>query len=199
MIKIPQLLLAAGDSKRMGTSKPLLSWGKQTLIEHQINIRLQTRQDVFVVLGANALKITSFIDHLPVHIINNKDWEKGMGHSIAFGVKEVLKSIHNPDGILISVIDQPLIDLEHINSMLSAFQKKQQQIIASRAVDQWWGVPVLFDAYYFNDLQQISGEQGAKNILSKHKEDISFINAGQMLNDMDTFEEYEKLLSQYKE
>ena len=86
MANVPHLLLAAGGSRRMGQPKQLLRWGNQTLIEHQIDIRLQTGQPVAIVLGAYSDLILPVIEPLPVTIFINNEWANGMGNSIAFGI-----------------------------------------------------------------------------------------------------------------
>ena len=86
MVKIPILLLAAGSSSRMGRPKQLLPWGKQTLIEHQIQTLLQTGNPVNVVLGAHSESVIPVIKNMGSFIFFNPDWEQGMGSSIAAGI-----------------------------------------------------------------------------------------------------------------
>ena len=68
MIKIPQLLIAAGESKRMGKPKQLLKWKNYTLIEHQIKNLLDTDQNVWVILGAHSEVIIPIINNYPINI-----------------------------------------------------------------------------------------------------------------------------------
>ena len=109
MLNIQLLLVAAGASSRMGEPKQLLPWNNQTLIEHQLNNLLKTNTTTSVVLGANAEKISSVIDSLPISIFTNPKWQNGMGNSISFGIQQLLEKDANIDGILISLIDQPPI------------------------------------------------------------------------------------------
>ena len=171
MSKLQILLLAAGASKRMGSPKQLLVWGSQTLIEHQIKTLLNTGQTVTVVLGAHAEKISSKLEKLPVAIYINKQWYQGMGSSIAFGLKKILEGDKKPDGILISLIDQPLISTSHFNKIIKQFQSGKEQIIVSQAKDGWIGAPVLFDKKYFEALLNLNDDQGAKFIINEYKSD----------------------------
>ena len=118
MVNITHLLLAAGGSNRMGTPKQLLPWGNITLIEHQINTLLETGHNVVVVLGAYANDILPIIKKLPVTICINNNWENGMGASIAFGTEMISNKFHDASGVLISLIDQPLVTTLHFQKML---------------------------------------------------------------------------------
>ena len=194
MSNIPQLLLAAGSSTRMKQPKQLLSWGNKTLIEHQITTLLKTDQEVIVVLGAYADKILPIIKELPITIFINNNWTNGMGNSIAFGIKMISEIFFNVDGVLISLVDQPLINTKHLKRMLNSFQPSKKQIIMSRSSIGWDGVPVLFDSYYFKILQTLKGEQGAKRIFNKEINKIKYIDAGDLLIDIDTPDVYEKMI-----
>ena len=196
MVEIPQLLLAAGFSERMGQPKPLLSWGKQTLIEHQISVLLQTKQPVIVVLGAFIEDILPVIEKFPVTIVYNEKWSEGMGSSVSFGTNAIYKNFANASGILISLVDQPLVTIEHFETMITNFEPNKRQIVASRSEQGWIGVPALFDACYFEDLQTLKGEEGAKKLIQKDMHHVIRVEAGNLLADMDTPEKYHQLKSQ---
>lgn len=195
MDNIPQILLAAGASSRMGSPKPLLSWGSQKLIEYQINKLLATEQKVCVVLGAYASEIKPIIEHLPITIVINNQWEQGMGTSIAVGVAEVKKRIPNAEAVLISTIDQPMVTTDYLLEIIQIFEKNTSQIIVSESNKGWKGVPVLFDRYFFDELEVLGGDKGAKSIINKSN--VLSIHAGDLLEDMDTPEIYNKLLKRF--
>lgn len=197
MDKIPIILLAAGGSKRMGQPKQLLPWENSTLIEYQIKKLLQTGNPLIIVLGSSAKEIISVIEKYQVKIASNTNWETGMGSSVATGMQKVIEEFPSAKGVLFSLIDQPLIMLEHIQKMLVSFNSGNQQIIASQAENGWLGVPALYDAFYFDELRKLSGEQGAKTIIKKYPSKVSSVDAGDTLEDMDTLESYHKLLSKY--
>ncbi len=197
MVEIPQLLLAAGYSERMGQPKPLLSWGNQTLIEHQIGTLLQTGQPVVVVLGAYSEDILPVIEKLPVTIVINEKWSEGMGTSISFGVNAIRENLANADGVLISLIDQPLITLQHFNAMIKKFEPDKNQIVTSKSAEGWIGVPALFDSCYFNVLRALKGEEGAKKIIQKEIQHVKGVEAGNLLADMDTPDSYQNLKRQF--
>jgi len=195
MSNIQHLMMAAGTSRRMGKPKQLLPWGNKTLIEHQITVLLETKHKVSVVLGAYADKISEVIKKYPVDIYINENWKKGMSTSIAFGVQQLLKKDPIVEGILISLIDQPLIKVAHFKNMLKFFETGKGQINVSKSKDGWTGVPVLFDRSYFNELMDIKGDDGAKVIIKKNKSSVKLIDNGDSLKDIDTYESYLELLN----
>lgn len=189
--------MAAGGSTRMGQPKQLLPWGGQTLIEHQIQTLLKTGNPVSVVLGSNSNLIVPVIAKYGVDIFINTDWESGMGSSISHGISQIIQKFPDANGVLITLVDQPLITTSYIEKMLGAYQPGSQQIIASHSSSGWTGVPVLFDKCYFKELSELKNEEGAKKIIKRHKEIVNFLEGGELLEDMDTPETYQQLLEKY--
>ncbi len=194
MTNIHALLIAAGESKRMGAPKQLLPWGNKTLMEHQIEVLQKARLKVSVVLGANAESIQKTIEHLDVEVFNNNDWNMGMGTSIACGAKEINLSKESLDGILIALVDQPLISSEHFQTMIQKFEPGNNQIIVSQSDSGITGPPVLFDIRYLDGLMELQGEAGAKPIIKNHQEKVILIPCQSSLEDIDTPEAYQRLL-----
>ena len=197
MAKIPILLLAAGGSTRMGQPKQLLSWGNQTLIEHQIQTLLKTGNPVTVVLGSNSNLIVPVIAKYGVDIFINTDWESGMGSSISHGISQIIQKFPEADGVLITLVDQPLITTSYIEKMLGTYQPGLQQILVSHSASGWTGVPVLFDKCYFKELSELKNEEGAKKIVNRHEERVILLDGGELLEDMDTMQTYQQLLEKY--
>ena len=197
MTEIPILLLAAGSSTRMGQPKQLLPWGNQTLIGHQIQTLLKTDHPVHVVLGSNSNLVIPVIEKFPGTIFINTDWESGMGSSISFGIRQIIQKFPEADGVLITLLDQPLITTSYFQKMLGAFQSGLQQILVSRSASGWTGVPVLFDKCYFKELAELRNEEGAKKIVKRHEEKVILVDGDELLEDMDTFQNYQQLLEKY--
>lgn len=198
MADIPCLLLAAGASSRMGRAKQLLPWGEGTLIEHQVQTLLKTGNPVVVVLGHKADQIQPILDKFRVKIYINKHWENGMGSSIAHGIRYLNIEFPGAAGVLISQLDQPLLTCSHFEKMLQAYCPGSGQIIVSQSPAGWRGVPVLFDRIYFDELQNLSGDEGARKIVQSHAQTLQILDAGDILEDMDSPGAYQKLLSKYK-
>jgi molybdenum cofactor cytidylyltransferase len=187
------LILAAGESSRMGTPKQLLKWKNTTLIGHAIATAQKAKASTITVLGANYEVIKAKINHDKVEILKNDNWELGLGNSIAFGVNNILKRDTNFDAILVMLADQPLIDSAYLNNMLEKYKKGMSQIIATSYKSKKQGVPVLFDAIYFKELSKLNDDKGAKVIIQKYSKNVSAINADNLVSDIDTLEDYERL------
>lgn len=197
MAEIPVLLLAAGGSSRMGQPKQLLPWGNQTLIEHQIEILQDTGNPINVVIGSNSDLVIPVIEKYPVNILVNTNWASGMGSSISLGINQIIQKFPNAKGVLITLLDQPFITTAFFKKMLDAYQPSSQQILVSHSDSGWTGVPVLFDSSYFNELTELRNDEGAKKIIKRHEENLILVEAGELLEDMDTPETYQQLLSKY--
>lgn len=194
MANIPILLLAAGGSTRMGQPKQLLPWGTQTLIEHQIQTLLKTDHPVNVVLGSNSNLVIPVIAKCGVDFFINSEWESGMGGSISLGISEIIKKNPDANGVLITLLDQPLITTSYLEKMLASFHSGSKQIIVSRSPSGWAGVPVIFDKYFFQELSELKNEEGAKKIVKRYEGSVIFMEGGELLEDMDTQQTYEQLL-----
>ena len=186
-------MLAAGSSSRMGQPKQLLPWGGQTLIEHQIQTLMQTGESVIVVLGAYADLILPVIQKYPVIVAVNSDWKSGMASSVACGIDKLEQTEPDADGVLITLVDQPLIPFIHFEEMLNAFEGGHQQIIASTSAEGWLGVPALFDKCYFSELQNLKGEKGAKTLIQQYPNRIKALVCNEIVNDIDTLKSYQEL------
>ena len=186
-LNIAILILAAGESKRMGTPKQLLKWKNTTLLSNSIEVTKD------ISLGANFEKINASINHYPIHILKNKSWKKGLGNSIAFGINHIKESHPNTEAVLILLGDQPLITSVYLNLMISEFEKEKNLIIASSYKDGKKGVPVLFDNFYFKELAQLSNDQGAKLLIKKYDDKVVSLNAEAMVSDIDSIEDYNNL------
>ncbi len=194
MSNIHALLMAAGASQRMGSPKQLLPWGNSTLIEHQITRLQQANIGVSVVLGAHFELVRTAISHLNVSVFFNEHWQEGMGKSIAHGAQELVSKKAGFHGILIALVDQPLISTNHYLKMASYFDPRTRQIIVSQSDTGITGPPVLFDASYLEELMTLQGDDGAKPVIKNHSQHTMFMQSDDDLDDMDTVEGYRRML-----
>lgn len=187
------LILAAGSSSRMGKPKQLLKWRNTSLIENVIQQSLNSKAEkVFVVLGANAKKITSEIDFKTAEVIENEHWKNGMGTSITCGVEYINKRLPKVRGILIALADQPYITSAYYNRLIEAFAATSKRIVATKNNGKL-GVPAIFNSFYFSELMMLNEDKGARKIISTHKSDVEVITSKIDFTDIDTLEEYENL------
>ena len=191
MSKIPIIVLAAGASSRMGSTKQLLNWGEKTLLEHTLQTALNTiSNSVIVVLGANYELINKQIYTLPITVLNNQEWQQGLGKSIACGVHYIMEFNQEAEGVLIVLADQPLIDTAYLNELIQNFIPYKNQIIASYYKKGNYGVPALFDKIYFKSLSELKDDKGAKHLLNQHQPFVKTLVPPIKNVDLDSKEEY---------
>lgn len=186
------LILAAGAASRMGEIKQLLPFGNTTLLGTSILTAISCSTDVYVVLGANSDVIKEQIKE-KVTLIDNENWEMGMGTSIACGVQHLMHSEVHYDTCLIMLADQPFIDVDHVSNIIKVHNENNKGITATTYKNRV-GVPVIFDSNYFEELSQLSGDNGAKEILDLHINDLQSIDSKGKTLDIDTKEEYQNIL-----
>lgn len=194
MNKIAEIILAAGSSSRMGRPKQLLPWENTTLIEHTIAQSRGLDMDTFVVLGANCQKIKPIIDTPEIRIVYNRDWHRGMGSSIQTGIKAMLDITPKYQAVLIRLADQPFIDAVLLKQLLVKYNKSSTDIIGTD-IGTKIVVPAIFPVSYFDELITLKEDYGARFILKKYKKNIQTIQAVEKIVDIDTEEDYQRLIS----
>ncbi len=182
----------------MGRPKPLLKWGKVTLMDHQVQTLLKTGNPVVVVLGHGADEIGPILDNYSLRYTVNRQWKNGMGSSIAHGIKYLAREFPEAAGVLITQVDQPLLTAAHLERMIHNFQAGSRQIMVSQSPSGWQGVPVLFDRVYFEALQNLRGVGGARKIFRTHPQAVKVVECEDILEDMDTPEAYQRFLEKFK-
>jgi molybdenum cofactor cytidylyltransferase len=193
--RIAIIILGAGASKRLNEPKQLLLFRGKTLIENAIENALNSNLGpVFVVLGCSADLISKKLKSYKgkITIVNNPEWEDGVGSSIRVGLKEVEKRDPRTYGVLITLVDQPLIDTSHLVKMIRSHFTFGKKIIAS-GYGGSFGVPAFFHKSFFNFVEKLDGDQGAKTIISKLKQDVHIIPNPDAELDIDSEEDYKVL------
>ena len=194
---ISAILLAAGESKRMGRPKQMLAWKGKTLLRHVLeNLIHSTVDEIILVLGHEAEAIQKSLTEFQIKIVINPDYQQGMASSLRQGL---LAMDPGSEAFLVVLADQPGIDPEIINQIIHKFQRADPRRGIARPVYRGLqGHPVLIGVRYLQEALQLQGDVGARQILMNHPEDILEIEADQegILKDIDTHEEYQKYLNQ---
>lgn len=182
------VVLAAGGSSRMGRAKQLLPYLGQTLVEHAARTALRSgASEVIVVVGAQADEVRALLRNLPVRIVTNRDWEQGMGGSIAAGVAALSENV---EATIVALADQPRITPEHLRA-LGRRVLHGQPVVASE-YDGVIGAPCAFGRSEFDALQALSGDEGARKLIrGRPVETLVFAEANV---DVDTPVQYRTLV-----
>jgi molybdenum cofactor cytidylyltransferase len=185
------IILAAGASTRLGRSKQMLDIDGVTLLMRTASASLQAHAGrVVVVLGANDPVHRDTLQGTPVEIVNNKQWQKGMGSSLKAGLRHLISQDDSLEAVVITVCDQPLLTKETIKNLFNQHLVSNKPIVASRYSGQQ-GVPVLFEKRYFKTLLEISDAEGAKKIIQTYASDVDVVDFPGGEIDLDTPEDYD--------
>jgi molybdenum cofactor cytidylyltransferase len=172
----------------MGAFKPLLPFGKQTVIEACIDyLRKAGVETIVVVLGHRAEEVRERINHLPVTFATNPDPDSEMNVSIAAGVQQLP---HTAKATLIALADHPAVPAGVVSTLISEWQSGTPLLIPT-----WQnrgGHPVLIDLRYRAELQNLSPARGLRALFEAHRGDVKRIPVDSpfVARDMDTWDDY---------
>lgn len=169
------VLLAAGESRRLGKPKQLVIFKEKTLLRRAAEAALAACENVFVVVGANENLMLPELAGLPVRVVKNENWQSGMASSIRAGVAAALTEIVDLQVVVLSVCDQPLLSAEVFQLLFSKKNRSGLGIVGSRYGDVL-GVPVLFERRFFAELLDLSGDEGARKLLRAHLSELASID-----------------------
>ncbi len=184
---ITGIILAAGQSKRMGSVNKLLEpWQGKPLIHHAYQAAKASKLDAVVVItGFEPKKISSIL--VGAQLVHNPNFETGMAGSISAGVQA---SSHS-NGVMILLGDMPLITASHIDEIIAAFDGRATSIIAATSQGKL-GNPVLFDRSNFKGLQSLEGDRGARALIES-SESLTKVEIGIAgAQDFDTHEAFNR-------
>ncbi|HYG38274.1 MAG TPA: nucleotidyltransferase family protein [Cytophagales bacterium] len=188
------LLLAAGSSTRLKEPKQLLDIHGQPLLLRSVETAYAcAEKQTFVVLGSEFEMHKNLISDLPVKIIQNKSWEKGMGNSIKAGLSYIIKAVAQVEAVIIMVCDQPLVTTAYLEKMIQKYSDCGKRIIAS-SYAATLGVPALFHKSIFPSILQLDDTHGAKMIIESNPEDVETISFPEGAIDIDTSQDYQNFL-----
>lgn len=191
------VILAAGESRRMGFPKALLPYQGRTFLEHLIAITADSRTSRRigrrrVVIGAHQEQIRKRVDLPDDEWVMNPEWQKGQLSSIRAAI-ESLNGVET-EGILLLLVDHPLITAEVVEKIIEAFDRSPGAIVIPR-FGKRRGHPVLFPARLFAELRAASDEIGARAVVWAHAKEVAEVptNEEGVVLDIDDRATFEKL------
>ena len=163
------MILAAGESKRMGKPKLLLPFGEKTIIEIIVATVVSSKvEQTLVILGSGREKIEEKIKNFPVKIVYNRDFRGGMLSSVQCGFKSLPEETR---AVLVVLGDQPKISTTVINKLIDAYKSSGKGIVLP-VYKKERGHPVLIDVKYGEEVENLSPEVGLRGTVYNHPEDI---------------------------
>ncbi|MCU0457208.1 MAG: nucleotidyltransferase family protein [Bacteroidales bacterium] len=197
MNELWSIILAAGESKRMGSPKMLLPFGRTTIIETVIeNVMNSQAGDCMVVLGAESASIIRVISAWPVKYCINDDYRKGMLSSVICGFRALPESF---SAALVFPADQPLIKPRSIDMVISAFRESGRGIVIP-VHEGRRGHPLLVSSRYRDEIYRLPESEGLRALAGMFPGDVIEIETGtdDILKDLDNQEEYRKEFNKHK-
>ena len=190
---IVAVVLAAGESSRMGRPKALLPIGEQTFIERIVAALKQAKLGkIIVILGHNASELQAKISQLPVEILINTDYKLGQLSSLQLAVQRLQSEI-DCDGMLVHLVDHPYLVPSLIEEMIRRFYDTKKPIIVPKFHGKR-GHPVIFSRDLFAELLNAPMDQGAKAVVNAHRAETLEIETEEegIAVDIDTPELYQQ-------
>ncbi len=182
------VILSGGASSRMGSPKALLPYQGRPFLEHLLEVTLRPEIGVRrVVLGAHAEPIAKAINLRADEIVINHEWEKGQLSSIQAALRSLPPGT---DGMLLCLIDHPLISNALVQELIEQFYKTKSPIVLP-LYEGRRGHPVIFSASLYDELLRAPLETGARAVVWAHKGEVEEVRTNEEgcvlnLNDPET-------------
>lgn len=189
---ISAIILAAGQSKRMGQPKLLLPWGKLTVIEQVITTFLQAGiENIFVVIGGAGEQVMEVIESYPVQKIYNNDYAIGeMLSSLQLGLRALPERVQ---ATLVGLGDQPQVQEATVRLVCEAYRDSKPQLVVP-SFQMRRGHPWLVARPLWDELLALQAPESPREFLNRHAKEIHYVESGtpSILADLDTPEDYQQ-------
>ena len=196
---IPAIVLAAGNSSRMGRPKALLPVDSdgESFLARMIRILIEGGiEDVVVVLGRDADLIRAAVSDpaRPVRYVDNPAYEDGQLSSLLAG----LAAVERPDvrAVMVTPVDLPLLEAGTVRTVLAAYRAAGGAAIVRPATQGRHGHPVIFDRRLFQALRDADPNVGARSVVQAHLADVVNVDVSDdgAFIDVDTPADYERFV-----
>ena len=181
-----------------GENKLLLPFGDKTMLETVLDHILAAGTDeVVVVVGHDAGRVRSLLADYPVKIVFNPGYAVGMTTSIQTGIRAASPQT---DGFMICLSDMPLIEAEIYRKLAGVFfekRKTEERVIVQPFFENTPGNPVIFSAFYKNDLLALDYLEGCKPVVRANRAFVMPVHVATaaVLRDADTPEDFKSIVS----
>lgn len=195
MNRIWAIILAAGESKRMGFAKMLLPFRGRTMLGTVIDIVINSGVgNTLVVLGEENEKISEIVKKFPVKYCYNYNYKEGMLSSVQSGFRNLPADFQ---AVLVFQGDQPLISPSTGSGLIDAYRTSDKGILVPVFMKKR-GHPLLLDRKYRDEIEMIDPERGLRSLVENNSGDVLEVETDDpgILKDFDTFDEYKREINQ---
>jgi molybdenum cofactor cytidylyltransferase len=187
---ISAIILAAGESKRMGQPKMLLPWGNGTVLTHVISVfQSAGLEDILVITGGAKKQVERLVSNHDVRIVYNKEYASAeMLSSIQCGVRAATPQTQ---ALLIGLGDQPQVRERSVRLACETFRLTGSNIVVP-SYEMRRGHPWLVARPLWDALLVMKSPQSPRDFLNAHQNEIQYVvmDDPNILADLDTPEDY---------
>ncbi len=190
------LILAAGESSRMGADKPLLMYRGRTFLETITStLREAGIRRVVVVLGHHAEEIKQSINLAGAEVVVNQDYRLGQTSSLQAGLRALREG--EPDGMIMCLVDHPAITSDTVQELIHRFKATRKPVIIPEFHGEH-GHPILVGKELFSQLRSLGPDEGADSVIHRYRDRTEFIPVTDpgILLDVDDPESFRQLTVQ---
>lgn len=163
------VILSGGESRRMGSPKALLPYQGRPFLEHLLEVSAHPKIGVRrIVLGAHAGPILKALKIHPEEAVINEEWEKGQLSSIHAAIRSLPPGT---DGMLLCLVDHPLVSAALVNDLIERFYAKQKPIVLP-TYNGKRGHPIIFSSRLYEELLAAPMDVGARAVVWAHGNEI---------------------------
>ena len=198
---IAAVILAAGESSRLGQPKQLIQFRGKTLVRRMVDAASEAGcRPILVVLGSNKLVqgISSELKKTGATIVANPNWKCGIGTSIRAGIQNLLEIAPEVEATVLLTCDQLFVDRAVIDGLITLHHQTRKPIVAASYAGTL-GVPALFDRSRLPELLGLDDSAGAKSIILSNRDQVAEFPFPEGGIDIDTAEDRERFCSGNKE
>ena len=190
---IAGLILAAGESSRMGTDKALLAYRGRTFLENIVaTLREAGVEKIAVVLGHHAEQIRRGVNLEGAEVVVNQDYARGQTSSLQSG----LRALASPglEAVVLCLVDHPAVRSGTIRKLITDFQESSAPLVIPTFRAQR-GHPVVIARELFDELLRLGANEGANAVMRKHRATTRFVESDdpEILLDVDDLKSYREL------
>jgi molybdenum cofactor cytidylyltransferase len=192
------IVLAAGESRRMGSPKMILPYEGMTIIEKVLeNILASDVEKVVTVLGSNREEVLKVIEKYPVQHCYNSSFKSGMLSSVKCGFEFLPREFR---AAMVFLGDQPMVETSVINKIIKAYDESGKGILVP-VFENKRGHPLMVDKKYRDEVINLDDPEGLKGLLRRHPDDLLEVDTENpsVLNDIDTLEDYHNQINKTSE
>jgi molybdenum cofactor cytidylyltransferase len=170
---IAGLILAAGESSRMGSDKALLTYRGRTFLETIIfSLRSAGIEQIAVVLGHHAEEIQRAVSLAGTRVVLNRDYRRGQTSSLQAGLAALAEQ--SPEAVILCLVDHPVVSSEVIRKLRDRFVRSMPPVVVPTCLGQR-GHPVVINCALFSELLALGPDEAANGVIRKYRDATEFV------------------------